>query len=170
LNHFDVFVFQVRINCKVVIIDNGFHAFAKWSANIRDPHADRLDILCVADVETLEVDIQNIGGRIISQPFIDRNAQQVIFEAHRRRFENPFIHQAEVFNDGLKLHVRQNIFFQINAGRNLDEFHPFRSQHEDTPFGNIKDLLIALLRGLAAESDLLYFPDNFFQAALFDNL
>ncbi|MPM80879.1 hypothetical protein SDC9_127930 [bioreactor metagenome] len=71
--------------------------------------------------------------------------------------ENPAVHLLKLRGDqGLKLHLLQNVLLQIHAGRNLGEQQALGSQLEDRPLGEIGDILPALLGVIAREGNLLH--------------
>lgn len=61
--------------------------------------------------------------------------------------------------------MRQNVFLQIDAGRNLDQLHAIRRSSEYAPLSHIEDRLSGLGRVGAAEGDLLNLFDEFLRPA-----
>jgi len=69
---------------------------------------------------------------------------KVTFQAHRLWIKYPFIHQTGFLYDRFKIHQGKNVFFEINAGGDLDKLQSFFCQGEDTSFSYEPHRLIAM--------------------------
>ena len=71
---------------------------------------------------------------------------------------------------GRELHLIDNIFLQINPGGNFNQCYAFRFQLENSPLGNLENLLTALTAVFSAKGDVFHLFDQFFHLALIHDL
>ena len=93
-----------------------------------------------------------------------------LFQAHAHWFrsEEARIHQLQVVGYlRLEFHQCQNVFFQVNAGRDLDERRTAGHQFEDCTFGDVEHVLPAFVQGiLTGEGYVIHVPYEFYAAAV----
>ena len=71
---------------------------------------------------------------------------------------------------GLKIHVRQDVLFDIDSRGHLNQFQAFRREAEDAAFGYITHRLAAQAGVFAAESSMFHFVHELSRTALLEDL
>ena len=63
-------------------------------------------------------------------------------------------HWPNISNEGTEVQMSQNLGFNVDAGRDLDQFETLGDQPEDGSFRNDQNIALAFSRDQAAERDL----------------
>src|SRR6516162_2223737 len=93
---------------------------------------------------------------VIGDPLRKAEAQKQLFQTHRFGLENEWVHRPRIAYERLEAHLAQDVFFDVDPRRDLDEFHPRGGSLEYAAFGYVKDRLTALGSVGATEGGLLY--------------
>ena len=104
--------------------------------------------------------------RIVGEAVLQGNGQQVGFDAHGRRPEYPWVHElGRSADDGLEIHERQDLGFEVDARRDLEELKSFLAQREHAAFGDVQHRLVLLRRVPTRECPLLHLSDELLLSA-----
>ncbi len=132
----------------------------QWFADAAYLRADRRDVLRALHLELFEIQEQDVLLFVVVDACFQWQAQHVRAQSHRLRAEDPRIHQGWRAHDRREVHLGENIAFQIDARRNLDEFQALRAQLEYATLGNVEDRFEGRSRVRAGKRAMLHFLDE----------
>src|SRR4029079_3802489 len=108
--------------------------------------------------------------RVTVEALFERNAQEIVAQAHGLGPENACIHELRLPGDkGLEIHLREDVALDIDAGRNFVKLQTVRGQRKNAALRNVEDGLLACCGKGSAEGDMLYRLDEFLRASLAAN-
>jgi len=123
IDHGGVRFDQLGKDSEIVVVDNRLDFFRQQgTANALDMLADLIDLFGRSDAQPFKIDKEKVFLRLVSETFGKGQREQVFFKAHGLRTKNPGIHHQEFFSHQRReFHFLQDVFLQVDAGRDLDE-------------------------------------------------
>ena len=119
---------------------------------------------------TFEIDEELIFLGVIGEAPLERHAQQVVAQSHWLVREYALIHDGRIApDDRPKLHPRQDIPLDVDAGRDLDQLQALCGELEHAAFGHVEHRLPALRRVAAGKRPVLDLTDEFRHVAIVDD-
>src|SRR5262249_39435963 len=114
---------------------------------------------------------QDVALRVVADALAEAETQELAFQIHELGTEDALVHQHRTWtvNDRRKAHVREDVVFDVDAGRDLAKQESSLGQLEHAAFGDVVDLLAALGGVAAAERDLFDAAHELLLAAFAQN-
>src|SRR6516165_909623 len=169
-DHGEICVAHQWIEIEPVVTRDHGDRFADVPATPFDLSPDPIDVFYRPDLETLEVDEQNIAFGIVADAIGKVSAEQRVVQTHRSVAEDAWIHGPYIADQRFEIHLPENVAIKIDSGSDFDQLKPRRRPFEHTTLGDIKDDLAGLGGSITAESDLLYFFDELSRVPLAQNV
>src|SRR6185312_2732291 len=129
-----------------------------------------VDVFHRPDLETLEVDEQNITFGVVADAISEVSAEQRVVQTHRSVAKDAWIHGPYIADQWFEIHLPENVAVKIDPGSNFDQFKPCRRSLQYATLGDIQDDLAGLGGSITAESDLLYLFDELSRVPLAQNV
>ena len=155
LDHVRVVVVEVLVDAEPVVVDHGVDPLPGLLAGPHQHQTQVVEIALGAGVPPLHVHEQDVALGIVAHPLGEVQVEEVGEQFHRLVAEQAGIHRHRLLDDRPEAHVGQDVPFDVDAGRHLDEFQALVGELEDAALGDVDHRLRPHLRVAPAEGDLL---------------
>src|SRR6266566_3205912 len=146
---------SARVQVEVVVVDDHIEPFAETGVLPIQVNCQCPDIVHCLNGQAFEVHIEHIVGFVVLQTIL-KAQERTVLESHHRLPEDQRVHLAQVMcHLRHKLHLCQDIPFEVYAGSDLNKLQAASGQPEDGPLGDVVDGLPPTAGVDTAEGNLL---------------
>src|SRR5277367_5069493 len=142
----------------------------EWRKFVLHGFDDGANFHPAANREALEIDEEEVLLWVVRKATLEWHAQQVVAQSHRLGVKDTRIHHLQLLrNDRIKIHVRENVAFEVDAGCDLPQLESMGGQGEHAAFGDVEHRLRTRTGKPAAERDLFNPPNELFFSTLIED-